>query len=274
MRMHKLGIIAGSGLLPREIIKYCKLSNKPYFVIAIKGQAEPSLVLNKIPHKWLRLGEAGKIIKLLRLQNVTQLVMAGSIKRPSLKDLNPDIWTVKFFAKTGAAILGDDGLLSSLCSVLHEQEGFDIIAPDELLPELLTKEGIYGLISPSAENKKDILTGVAAALELGSRDLGQAAVVRNREVIGLEDWRGTDSLLKDINPSSNCQRAGVLVKVSKPKQDRRIDLPTIGPNTIINVKNSGLCGIAIESGHSFILDKKHTIESADKKGLFIFGIST
>ena len=271
--MHRLGIIAGNGLLPSEIINYCKLYSRPYFVIAIKGQTEPRLVQDDIPHEWMRLGEAGNIIKSLRLQNVTQLVMAGSIIRPSLKDLNPDIWTVKFFAKTGAAVLGDDGLLSSLCKVLHEQEGFDIIAPDELLPELVTKEGIYGIISPSDENKRDILTGVTAALELGSRDLGQAAVVRNREVIGLEDWRGTDSLLKDINPSSDAKPNGVLVKVAKPNQDRRIDLPTIGPNTIINVENSGLCGIAIQSGSSFILDKKYTVESADKRGLFIFGVS-
>jgi len=272
MMLRKLGIIAGGGALPFEIINFCKISKRPYFVIALKGQADVSPILETSPHKWVRLGAIGKAIKYLKIENANLLVLAGSVTRPSLSSLSPDVWTAKFLAKMGYSLLGDDGLLKALLQSLQYDEGFSIIGPDELLPHLVAKEGVYGKIKPSKEDHQDILIGIKGALSIGKQDVGQAAIARKGKIVAFENSMGTDKLLKSIDPVLITKKEGVLVKMSKPNQELRTDLPTIGPKTIINATKLRLCGIAIEANKSLILYKKQTIKAADESNMFIIGI--
>ena len=271
MMRPKLGIIAGGGELPGEIIKHCQATGRDFFIVALMDQANASDLVD-VPHEWVRLGAAGKAIKLLRSHAVEELVLAGSVNRPSLSALRPDLWTAKFFAKTGAAGLGDDGLLSALISALQNREGFKVVGSDDLLPDLIAPEGILGQVSPSADDHHDITVGIQAAQDLGTQDIGQAVVVRERQVIGQEDDQGTDVLISTITQLPNGERTGVLVKTAKPQQERRADLPTIGPETIEGVYGAGLAGIALEAGSAIILDRANVIERADHYGVFVIGV--
>jgi UDP-2,3-diacylglucosamine hydrolase len=272
MMLPKLGIIAGGGELPAEIINHCQATGRDYFVVALKDQANSEHFID-IPHEWVRLGAAGKSIRILRQNNVEELVLAGSVKRPSLSALRPDIWTAKFFARTGAVGLGDDGLLSALISALQEHEGFRVIGTDDLLPNLITKEGVIGSRTPLANDYHDIALGIQAAKELGAQDIGQAVIVRGGEVIGREDQNGTDALLRTVRPIADEERSGVLVKTAKPGQERRADLPTVGPETINGVYSAGLAGIALEAGNALILDRARVIQLADSHNLFVIGVA-
>jgi len=268
----KLGIIAGGGKLPGELIKHCQASGRDFFVIALTDQAEASDLVG-VAHEWVRLGAAGKAIKLLRANAVEELVLAGSVKRPSLSALRPDLWTARFFARTGTSGLGDDGLLSGLITALQTQEGFRVVGSDDLLPDLIAPEGSLGRIAPSSRDHQDISIGILAAQELGSMDIGQAVVVRDSRVVGREDKQGTDMLIATVPPPPCGERSGVLVKTAKPQQERRADLPTIGPETIEGAHAAGLAGIALEAGNALILDRVKVIELADQHGIFVVGVT-
>jgi len=268
----KLGIIAGGGELPGAIIRHCRDTGREFFVIALRDQADERHLAGTA-HEWVRLGAAGTAIKYLRNNNVEELVLAGSVRRPSLSALRPDLWTAKFFARTGASGLGDDGLLSALISALHRDEGFTVVGSDQLLPDLIAPAGAIGTVQADDRLRPDIDTGIAAARELGQQDVGQAVVVRNGTVIDREDASGTAALLARVHPLPDGQ-SGVLVKTAKPQQERRADLPTIGPDTIRQAHAAGLCGIAVEAGNAIILQKSRVIEEADRAGLFVLGVDT
>ena len=167
----KLGILAGGGKLPGLVIQACRESERPFFVIAFEGQTPPRTVAGH-PHAWVRLGAAGKAIDLLREAGVKELVMAGAIRRPSIAALMPDAWGTRFLAKTGAMSLGDDGLLSSLIRELERNEGFRVIGPDTLLPQLLAPLGVYGAERPDERALGDIEEGIRVARGRGRRRLG------------------------------------------------------------------------------------------------------
>lgn len=264
----KLGILAGGGKLPARIIEACRENDRPFFVIAFKGQADDATVAGT-PHAWVRLGAAGKTLKLLRQAGVEVLVMAGRIRRPSLAALRPDAWAARFLVRSGAMALGDDGLLSAVIGELEANEGFRVIGPETLLPDILAAEGVYGDVEPDGQARRDIQRGIEAARDLGARDLGQGAVVRAGEVIAVEDAEGTDAMLERCRPGAG----GVLVKVAKPGQESRVDLPTIGVSTVDMARAAGLAGIAVQAGRALVVDRAAVIERADEAGLFVVGVT-
>jgi len=267
----KLGIIAGGGDLPAAVIGYCQTTGRPFFVVGLKDQADAE-TLEGTPHEWIRLGAAGKVIKTLRRERVDEIVLAGGVRRPSLAALRPDLWTAAFFAKTGAQKLGDDGLLKALIGVLEGDEGFTVVGADDLVPRMVAREGAYGTVEPSDTDRTDIATAFSAAKDLGRRDLGQAAIARDGQVLGLETKAGTDDLLARVASLEIDGRGGVLVKALKPGQERRVDLPAIGPDTVDRAAAAGLAGIALEAGNALVLDEAETIRRADAKGLFVVGM--
>ena len=265
----KLGLLAGGGALPRRIRDACGQSARALHVIVLEGQGDPADFIN-LDHTVTRLGAAGGIIKTLKTAGCTELVFAGTVRRPSLKDLRPDWWAAKFFAKSGAAALGDDGLLSALINAL-EREGFTVIGADMLVPECLMPRGQIGQRSADAF-ADDIQAALAAAKALGARDVGQAAVVRNGTIIAEESADGTDAMLTRLADTGN--QGGVLAKTLKPNQERRADLPTIGLNTLENAHAAGLNGIVVEAGNAFLMDRDEAAGKADDLGLFLLGIDT
>lgn len=267
----KLGIVAGGGTLPAQIIDACRKNGRDFFVIALKGQAASGSFAG-VPHIWLRLGAAGEAIARLKTAGCEDLVMAGAVARPPWWALRPDRWTAVFLARSRARILGDDGLLKALIRTLEDDEGFRIVGADTLVPELLAAEGVYGKVKPDQQAEDDIEQGIGAALEIGSRDIGQGAVVQLGEVLAVEDVNGTDAMLRQARRMRLDGPGGVLVKVRKPGQEQRADLPTIGAATVEAAWRAGLRGIAVEAGGALVLDREALIEAADRAGLFVIGV--
>ena len=268
----KLGIIAGGGSIPKMLIEECLKQNIDFVVMAIEGNAEKDLfeANSNIPHMWIRIGQAGSGFKFFKDENVTEVVMIGTIKRPSIFDIVPDIRTAAFFAKVGAKALGDDGLLRAVVSEI-EKDGMKVKGIHEVMPDILIKEGVLTKKKPSKEHLLDIKRGVEAAFELGRLDMGQAVVVQHGLVLGVEGIEGTDELIRRCKDYRRKGGGGVLVKLRKPQQDMRIDLPTIGPRSIERAHESGLEGIVVHAGNGLIVDEKETIALADKYKMFIVG---
>lgn len=266
----KLGILAGRGELPARIIQACRETGRDYFVIAFEEQTAPETVAGT-PHAWVRLGAAGSALQRLRDAGVEELVMAGGVRRPSLSALRPDAWAVKVFAKKGGKALGDDGLLSALVTAL-EDEGFRMVGADDLVSDLLAPQGLLGAIAPESEAKADIALGIEVALGLGALDVGQAVVVQQGLVLGVEAAEGTDALIERCAGLRRSGFGGVLVKVKKPGQERRADLPMIGVPTVTAVAAAGLSGIAVEAGGTLVMDRIAVAAAADRAGVFVIGV--
>lgn len=267
----KLGIIAGGGYIPRMLIEHCKATERDYFVLAIDGNAEKAVV-EGTPHQWIRIGQAGTGFKRLHDEKVEEVIMIGTIKRPSFFDLVPDMRTTAFFAKVGAKALGDDGILRALVKEI-ESEGMSVKGIHEVMQDLLVKEGVLGKVKPSKQAVADIKRGIEVALKLGRLDVGQAVVVQQGLVLAVEGIEGTDELLRRCKEYKRKGEGGVLVKLRKPQQDMRIDLPTIGVQTLQRAKESGLCGIAVHAGNGLIVDEAEVVKFANKEGMFVIGVN-
>ena len=273
----KVGIIAGGGELPQRLIKACQKSGQAFHVVAFKGQADPELSNGLEGFEghidWVRLGAVGKALSILKHNGCHDLVMGGTIKRPSIMALLPDARAMKFIIKTGAYALGDDGLLSAIVRFLETEEGFRVIGVHHVLPQLLAPIGTLGKHQPDPVGLGDLKVAVHAALDLGRKDQGQGAVGEAGTVLALEEKDGTDAMLKRVgNMKSRSPIGGVLVKVVKPGQERRVDLPTIGVATVESAAKAGLKGIGVEAGGAIIMDRAQMIEAADRLNLFIIGI--
>lgn len=270
--MPKLGIIAGSGRLPELLAAAARGQGRDIFLLALEGSADPVFIANSnLPHAWVRLGAAGQGFDALKRAGVADVVMAGGVKRPNFLELAPDWRAAKFFARVGLSALGDDGLLSAVVKEF-ETEGFKVLGADDILSSLLARDVVYGRYVPDDQAKADIAFGFKAAKELGALDIGQAVVVQQGLVLGLEAIEGTAALIARCAGLKHEGPGGVLVKAAKPGQERRVDLPSIGPDTVAQAHAAGLRGIAVEAGHSLVLDEAALVEAADRLGLFVIGV--
>jgi UDP-2,3-diacylglucosamine hydrolase len=268
--MTKLGVLAGGGQLPVRVIEACRASGRDFFVLAFEGHTDPATVADT-PHAWVRLGAVGEALRRLHEAKVEEVVLAGPVKRPSFDDLRPDWRGAMFLAKVGARAFGDDGLLSAVVKEL-ENEGFRVVGADDVFGNLRTPAGPCGKLTPDAVAETDIRRGIEVLKTIGPLDIGQAVVVQQGVVLGIEAIEGTDALLERCTALRRSGRGGVLVKIAKPGQERRVDLPTIGPGTIQRAAAAGLAGIALEAGQSLIIDRAAIVGVADAAGLFIVGI--
>ncbi len=266
----KLAILAGGGTLPARIAAAARGQGRGVFLVAFDGHTDPDAVAG-FPHVWSRFGAAGTIIRRLHDEGVGEVVFAGPVKRPSFTELVPDWRTARFLARVGARALGDDGLLRAVVREL-EEDGFRVVGLHEVLKDLLTTPGPVGLLTPDADAQRDIARAVEVARSLGNLDVGQGAVVQQGIVLAVEAIEGTDAMLARCGGLARSGPGGVLVKVSKPRQDRRIDLPTMGVTTVEMAAAAGLCGIAVEAGASLLIDRAAVAAAADRLGLFVIGI--
>ncbi len=267
----KLGILAGGGPLPGDLIEACKSSGREYFVLAFEGQADPN-VIGEAPQVWVRLGAVEEAIGRLRAEQCEELVLAGPVQRPSLAELRPDRRAARFLAR-GMLSKGDNGLLGAVVRSLEEEEGFRVVGADTILADLCAGAGPFGCHSPTAEDVADIARGVDVIFQIGKLDIGQAAVIRKGVVLGVEAAEGTEALLLRCRALQGESHGGVLVKLPKPGQETRADLPTIGPKTVAGAVDAGLAGIAIAAGATLIIDLAHVAADADAAGLFVVGIN-
>ncbi len=271
--VNPLGLVAGGGDLPLRVLEGCRRSGREVFVIALEGQARlAALDLCDVPHAWVRLGAAGKALRLLRGAGVRDVLLAGFVRRPSLAALRPDRWTAGFLLRSGAGALGDNGLLSALTAELENRQGFRIVDVASIVPDILAPSGSLGQVSPDPQAEADIARGLAVIRALGTADVGQAVVVQQGLVLAVEAIEGTGAMLTRVRPLSREGPGGVLVKAAKPGQERRTDLPTIGPGTVTAAAAAGLRGIAVEAGGALIVDREDTVAAADATGLFLVGV--
>lgn len=266
----KLAILAGGGTLPARIADAVRGQGREVFIVAFDGHTDRATV-EGLPHLWSRFGAAGTIIQRLHEEGVGEVVFAGPVRRPSFSELVPDWRTTRFLARVGTRALGDDGLLRAVVREL-EEEGFRVVGLHDLLKGLLTVAGPVGRLTPDDQAERDIAHGAKIARALGALDVGQGAVVQQGIVLAVEAVEGTDAMLARCAGLARPGPGGVLVKVRKPQQDRRIDLPTIGVATVENAARAGLRGIAVEAGGSLLIDRSAVAEAADRLGLFVVGI--
>jgi UDP-2,3-diacylglucosamine hydrolase len=264
-----LGILAGGGAAPRHLLALLKQTGRPYFLICLQGQADADLGTDE-PHVWLPLGAGAKAAAACRAAGVQEIVLIGKVRRPSLLELKPDAFTLQKLLKIGFAMLGDDGLLRAVSKII-EAEGFRIIGMQDVHAGFLTPAGCLTRARPTPTDMLDIARGISVAQQLGLADVGQAVVVQQGMVLGVEAIEGTDALIARCGELKRAGGGGVLVKLSKPQQDRRFDLPTIGPATIAALQTAGLAGVAVEAGGSLCIEQTAAIAAADAAGLFIYG---
>jgi UDP-2,3-diacylglucosamine hydrolase len=267
-----LGILAGGGQLPGQVAAAARAAGRSVFLIGLEGFAEPA-VLAPWPHEMVRILAAGRIIAALREHGCQDLVLVGPVRRPSLLDLRPDAEAARILARIGrAAFAGDDGLLAAVVRIFAE-EGFRVLGAHEILHEALGPAGRLSQAVPDAVAMADIRRGIAVARALGAIDVGQCCVVQQGIVLAVEAAEGTDEMLARCASLARPGRGGVLVKLVKPGQDRRTDLPTIGPETLRGATAAGLRGVAFEAGGTILADRDAAIAAADEAGLFLLGLS-
>jgi hypothetical protein len=266
-----LGILAGGGILPGRVAAAGQQAGRRVFLVGLEGFAEPA-VLAPFPHAFARIGAAGRILDLLRGQDCADLVLVGPVRRPSLLDLRPDAEGARLLARIGrAAFAGDDGFLAAVVRVLGE-EGFSVLGAHEVLTEAVGPKGLLSRAAPDAAALADIARGVAVARALGAADVGQGCVVQQGIVLAVEAIEGTDAMLARAATLRRPGPGGVLVKLVKPGQERRADLPTIGIRTVRAAAEAGVRGVAFEAGGTLLAEREAMLAAADEAGLFLLGV--
>ena len=266
-----LGILAGGGHLPAQVATAARAAGRSVFIVGLEGFADPT-VLSAWPHRIIRMGAAGRILSTLRAHGCQDLVLIGPVRRPSLLDLRPDAEGARILARVGrAAFAGDDGLLAAVIKVLGE-EGFSVIGAHEVMRAPLGPAGVLTCAAPDAQAMADIRRGVAVVRALGRVDVGQGCVVQQGLVLAVEAVEGTDAMLARAAGLRRDGPGGVLVKLVKPGQDRRADLPTMGAETIRGAAAAGLRGVAFEAGGTILADAEATVATANAAGMFLLGL--
>ncbi len=267
-----LGIIAGGGPLPGLIARACRGEGREILVIAFEGETDPETCVG-VPHRWLGLGAVGALLKSLRQASCREVVLAGSIRRPSLSSLKVDLRGMRLMGRIARSkTKGDDALLSLVIAEL-EDEGFTVVGADDLIATLCAPASVIGQRAPDEDAERDIAVGIEAARALGAQDIGQAVVVQAGRVLGVEGVEGTDGLIERCAALQEAGPGAVLVKMKKPGQERRADLPTIGADTIERLAEAGFRGVAVEAGETLILERDRAVARADEHGVFLVGVS-
>jgi DUF1009 family protein len=271
-----VAIICGGGSLPLTVAAAVERDGRPVVLFPIHGWADPA-AFGHYRHHWLHLGSAGRFRRLAHQEGCRDVIMIGNAIRPAIRDLRFDWLTLRLLPRTiGLFRGGDDRLLSGIAK-LFEEHGFRLIGAHEVAPEILVAEGPLGLIKPSSAHAQDIARGFELITAISAFDVGQAVVVAGNRVLAIEAAEGTDQMLDRIAALRANGRikipehTGVLVKAPKPTQDRRIDLPSVGPRTVEKAAQAKLAGIAVAAGETIIAEPLRVAEAADRAGLFVVG---
>jgi DUF1009 family protein len=260
-----LGLIAGGGQFPLMVAQEAGKQGLRVVAVAHENETDPSLSDQVHEIAWIKLGQMGKIIKTFKRHHVGQALMAGTInKRRMFDNVRPDIKGLAILSKL--AVMHDDDILGSFAREL-EKEGIEIVNSTTHLPELLAQPGCYTRRKPSKTENENIDFGWTVAKELGRLDIGQCVVVRRKTVLALEAIEGTDETIR--RGGQLAKEKAVVVKVSKPQQDLRFDVPSVGLNTIQVMAEVKASVLAVEAGKTLMFDKDEMIAHADKNGISI-----
>ena len=247
-------------------------------LFALRGACDPERV-KRFRHHWIAVGQLGRAVRLFRSENCRDIVFIGSLVRPAFSEVRLDWATILEIGRVLTAFRGGDDHLLSRVGDIFERHGFRLVGIKDVAPDLLMPEGCLTRAVPDKDAAADIAKGRQLLHALSPYDIGQAVIVIDDHVVGIEDIEGTDGLLARVARlrSEGRVRAktgrGVLVKAPKTNQDLRFDLPTMGPRTVTGATAAGLAGIAIAAGNTLVAEPQATIEAADAAGLFVTGLS-
>jgi UDP-2,3-diacylglucosamine hydrolase len=271
-----LALICGGGSLPLTVAESVVKRGRPVVLFPLRGAAE-GVAVERFTHHWMYIGQLGKFFRLAREAGCREVVFIGSLVRPSIWQVHPDLKGLTFLLRVLAAYRGgDDHLLSGMGRLL-EQQGFILRGAQEVAPEILVPEGTLGRVQASERDRADIDLGLDYLRASGAFDVGQAVVVAGKHVLAVEAAEGTDAMLgrvADMRANGRIRSpvgSGVLVKAPKPGQDRRFDLPSIGPLTVEGVVRAGLAGIAVVAGSTIVAEPERLIAAADRAKIFLIG---
>ena len=272
-----LAIICGGGSFPHAVADAVARTGRRIVLFGLTGWADPAAIARH-PHPWARLGQFGRFRRLARAEGCREVVFIGSVVRPSIRQLRPDLATLRLLPRIVALFRGGDDHLLTGVARIFEEHGFRLRGAHEVAPEILVPEGTLGRQRPRPRDLADIERGLALIAAVGPFDIGQAVVVADHRVIAVEAAEGTDGMLARVADMRRADRlalpegVGVLVKATKPDQDRRLDLPSVGASTVAAAAKAGLAGIAVEASGAITDDLETLIRDADAAGLFVVGV--
>lgn len=273
-----VAIICGGGTFPFTVADALIKSGRGAVLFALRGWADPERV-KSYPHHWAHVAQLGRFLRLARREGCRDVIFIGTLLRPSFRQLiNFDLATLRVLPSAIRHFYGGDNHLLTGMARMLEDHGFRLLGAHEVAPEILVQEGSLGQMSPSARDIDDIAHGLEVLHTLGPLDIGQGVVVANRHVIAVEAAEGTDQMLARVADLRRTKRfraplgTGVLVKAPKAGQDRRFDLPSIGPRTVEGVAQAGLAGLAVVAGGAIVAEPQIVVEKADRSKLFVVGL--
>ncbi len=271
-----LAIICGGGSLPLTVAESVTKRGRPVVLFLLRGAAEATMA-ERFPHHWMYIGQLGRFFRLARAEGCREVVFIGALVRPSIWQVHPDLKGLTFLLQVLAAYRGGDNHLLSGMGRLLEQQGFTLRGAHEVAPEILVPQGALGSRQPSERDRADIDLGLDYLRATGSFDVGQAVVVAGKHVLAVEAAEGTDQMLArivEMRANGRVRAAagsGVLVKAPKHGQDKRFDLPSIGPRTVEGAVRAGLAGIAVTAGSTIVAEPERLIAAADRANIFVIG---
>jgi UDP-2,3-diacylglucosamine hydrolase len=271
-----LGIICGSGTVPYAVADAVIRRGRPVVLFPLRGWADATAV-QSYSHHWIWLGQFGRICRLAHRDGCREIVFVGGLVRPSVWQLRLDWGTLAHMPLIVRSFRGGDDHLLSGVGRLFENGGFRVIGAHEAAPEITAPVGELGWFKPDATVENDIVQGFTLLAAMSTFDVGQAAVIAGRRVLAIEAAEGTDAMLDRVAAMREAGRIvlpagrGVLVKAPKRRQDRRFDLPSIGPDTVARAARAGLAGIAVIARATIVAEPQRLIEAADRAGLFVVG---
>lgn len=260
LNIKTLGIIAGGGNLPHQLESQCNKDGIETVIVGIKNDVE-----HVTPDAVFRIGQASKIIRFFKERHINDIVFIGSVRKPTVLNLWPDWLTLQFFLKAWLRSWGDDGLLKGAKKTLAA-EGIFVRGVHEFLPTLLMPKGVIGDVAPDDKHKSDILLGLQESQILGRADKGQAVLVKDGIVIARETAKGTSAMIRKYG-----EQGAILIKTCKPQQDRDMDLPTLGPNTVQECIDKKMVGIVGHAHLTLMVEREKMIQMANDAHLFLKG---
>lgn len=262
-----LALLAGGGKLPGVLAAAAVAKGWHIHVVTFAGQPQPEGIEKAESRREFPLGQIGHILAHLKAHHVTHVALVGHINKPSLLSLKPDAMGLKILAR--AVIKHDDALLRSVTNFL-ESEGFTLTSVQQLVPELLAPTGLLTRTRPSAEELEDIALGRSVLAVVGDLDIGQAAILYNGAVLGVEGVEGTDALIaRCADLRGEGAKGGLLIKRAKPTQTDVADLPFVGPTTLHVLAAHHYRGLAVQAGRTLLLAQSDVIDLANQHNIFI-----
>jgi Uncharacterized protein conserved in bacteria len=272
-----VAVVCGGGSLPATVADALVGQGRGVVMFPLHGWADPAAV-ERFRHHWIHIGQLGRFSRLARSEGCRDLVLIGTLVRPTIRQVRLDIETLRVMPRIIRAYRGgDDHLLSGIGRIL-EDYGFRLVGAHEVAPQILAPLGHVGRFAPTPRDEADITRALALLAATGPFDVGQAAVVADGRVLAVEAAEGTDHMLAHIAEMRRGGRirsaagTGVLVKAPKPSQDRRFDLPTVGPSTVEHIAAAGLAGLAVVAGGVIIVEPARVMALADKANIFVAGV--